>query len=136
MRYNHAPMLVLLLVLLLSGCRSGSSQLPIGTFISESDPAQVLELTLDPSQTPNVFMRISIATGANKYFGKSVGTYTLKDKHDNSKGKFVWAKSLRADSLREVWFTAENGNTWTLLVRADGSLMDSSGVSWKHPTRG
>jgi hypothetical protein len=107
---------------LLSGCQSGSNPLPVGTFINQSDPTQVLELTLDPSQTPNVFIRISIETGANKYFGKSVGTYTLKTKHESSKGKFAyrvisWAKSRRDDSLHKFWFTAENGNTWTLAVQ-------------------
>ena len=141
MRYKHAPIFVLLLLPLLSGCQSGSSPLPVGTFINQSDPTQVLELTLDPSQTSNVFIRISIETGANKYFGKSVGTYTLKTKHKSSKGKFVyrvisWARSQRDDSLHEVWFTAENGNTWTLAVQVDGSFVDSSGVAWKRQTRG
>jgi hypothetical protein len=139
MRYKHAPIFVLLLLPLLPGCQSGSSPLPVG--INQSDPTQVLELTLDPSQTPNVFIRISIETGANKYFGKSVGTYTLKTKHESSKGKFVyrvisWARSQRDDSLHEVWFTAENGNTWTLAVQVDGSFVDSSGVAWKRQTRG
>ena len=141
MRYKHAPIFVLLLLPLLSGCQSGSSPLPVGTFINQSDPTQVLELTLDPSQTRNVFIRISIETGANKYFGKSVGTYTLKTKHESSKGKFVyrvisWARSRRDNSLHEVSFTAENGNTWTLAVQVDGSLVDSSDVAWKRQTRG
>src|SRR5215468_10856081 len=100
MQYKHTPMFVLLLLPLLSGCQSGSNPLPlpIGTFINQSDPTQVLELTLDPSQTWNPFVRISIETGANKYVGKSVGTYTLKTKHESSKGKFAyrvisWEKS-------------------------------------------
>ena len=134
MRYGCRPMLSLLFVPLLSGCQSGSSPLPIGAFVNQSDPSQVLELRLDSSQTPNFFIRISIETGANKYFGKSVGTYTLKGQHESSKGKFVWAKSPRAGSLREVWFTAENGKTWTLTVQTDGSFVDSSGVAWKRQT--
>jgi len=140
MRYKHAPIFALLLLPLLSGCQSGSSPLPVGIFTNESDPSQVLELTLDPSQTPNVLIRISIETGANKYFGKSVGTYTLKTKHESSKGTFVyrvisWERSPRDDSLHKVWFTAENGNTWTLTVQGDGSFVDSSGVGWKRQTR-
>ena len=116
MRYRHTPIFVLLLLPLLSGCQSGSSPLPVGSFINQSDPTQVLELTLDPSQTWNPFVRISIATGANKYVGKSVGIYTLKTKHESSKGKFVyrvisWEKSPRDDRWHQVWFTAENGNT-------------------------
>jgi hypothetical protein len=141
MRCKHAPIFVLLLLPLLSGCQSESSPLPVGTFINQSDPTQVLELTLDPSQTANVFIRISIETGANKYFGKSEGTYTLKTKQESSKGKFVyrvisWQRSPRDDSLHKVWFTAENGNTWTLGVQVDGSFVDSSGVVWKRQTRG
>jgi len=140
MRYKHAPIFALLLLPLLSGCQSGSSPLPVGIFINESDPSQVLELTLDPSQTPNVLIRISIETGANKYFGKSVGTYTLKTKHESSKGTFVyrvisWERSPRDDGSHKVWFTAENGNTWTLTVQGDGSFVDSSGVGWKRQTR-
>jgi len=37
--------------------------------------------------------------------------------------------------LHKVWFTAENGNTWTLTVQGDGSFVDSSGVGWKRQTR-
>ena len=101
----------------------------------------MLELTLDPSQTWNPIVRISIATGANKYVGKSVGIYTLKTKHESSKGKSVyrvisWEKSPRDDRLHQVWFTAENGNTWTLTVQVDGSFVDSGGVAWKRQTRG
>ncbi len=132
MRCKHFPMFILLLVLLLSGCQSGSSPLPIGTFINQSDPAQVLEIKLDPSQTTNIFIRISIETGANKYFGKSVGTYTLKTQQASSTGKFVWAKSTRDGSLNAVWFTADSGRTWTLSVRPDGSLVDSLGATWKR----
>jgi hypothetical protein len=142
MRYKHASFLALLLWPLLSGCQSGFSPLPVGTFINESDTSQVLELTLDPYQTRNVLIRISIKTGANKYFGKSVGTYTLTTKHESSKGTFVyrvisWEGSRRDDSLHhKVWFTAENGNTWTLAVQGDGSFVDSSGAAWKRQTRG
>src|SRR5439155_9443831 len=132
MRYRHASMLVLLLLPVLSACQSGSNPAPIGTFINQSDPSQALELTLDPAQTPNVFIRISIKTGANKYFGKSVGTYTLKTQQDSSRGTFVWAKSLRDGSLYEVWFTADTGKTWTLTVQPDGGLVDSSGRTWRH----
>jgi len=133
-------MLCLLCVALLSGCGSAANPLPVGTFTNQSDPAQVLELALDPSRTTNIFIRISIETGANKYFGKSVGTYTLKTKLESTKGKFVymisWARSQRNDSLNKVWFTAENGNTWTLAFQVDGSFVDSSGVAWKRQTRG
>ena len=141
MRYKHATIFALLLLPLLSGCYSGSGPLPLGTFINQSDPTQVLQLTLDPSQTLNPFIRMSIETGANKYVGKSVGTYTLKTKSESSKGTFVyrvisWARSRRDDSLHDVWFTAENGNTWTLAVQVDGSLVDSSGVAWKRQAGG
>jgi len=141
MRHKHAPIFALLLLPLVSGCQSGSTPLPVGTFINESDPSQVLVLTLDPSLTPNVLIRISIETGANKYVGKSVGTYTLKTKDESSKGTFVyrvisWERSPRDDSLHKVWFTAENGNTWTLTVQVDGSFVDSSGVVWKRETGG
>ena len=141
MRYKHAPIFVLLLLPLLSGCQSGSSPLPVGSFINQSDPTQVLELTLDPSQTWNPFVRISIATGANKYVGKSVGIYTLKTKDGSSKGKFAyrvisWGNSRQPVGVHEVWFTAENGNTWTLAVQVDGSFVDSGGVAWKRQTRG
>jgi len=136
MRYRHASMLVLLLLPVLSACQSGSNPAPIGTFLNQSDPSQLLELTLDAAQTPNVFIRISIKTGANKYFGKSVGTYTLKTQQESGRGTFVWAKSLRDGSLHEVWFTADTGKTWTLTVRSDGSLADSSGKMWRHPTTG
>jgi hypothetical protein len=141
MRYKSAPIFVLLLLPLLSGCQSGSSPLPVGSFINQSDPTQVLDLTLDPSQTWNPIVRITIATGANKYVGKSVGTYTLKTKHESSKGKFVyrvisWEKSPRDDRLHQVWFTAENGNTWTLTIQVDGSFVDSGGVAWKRQTSG
>src|SRR5215813_4441585 len=132
MRYKYAPIFVLLVLLLLSGCQSGSSPLPVGTFINQSDPTQVLELTLDPSQTPNVFIRISIETGANKYFGKSVGKYTLKTENGVGSGIFVWTKSLRDGSLEEVWFTGDDGKKWTIFVQPDGSLRDSSGVVWKR----
>src|SRR5215470_12290012 len=119
MRYKHAPIFVLLLLPLLSGCQSGSSPLPVGTFINQNDPTQVLELTLDSSQTWNPFVRISIATGASKYVGKSVGIYTLKTKHESSKGKFdyrviTWGNSRQPEGVHEVSFTAENGNIWTL----------------------
>jgi hypothetical protein len=141
MRYKNAPIFVMSLLPLLAGCQSGSSPLPVGTFINQIDPTQVLELTLDPSQTWNPFVRISIATGANKYVGKSVGIYTLKTKHESSKGKFAyrvisWEKYPRDDRWHQVWFTAENGNTWTLTVQVDGSFVDSDGVAWKRQPRG
>jgi hypothetical protein len=146
MRYKHAPIFVLLLLPLLSGCQAGSSPLPVGTFINQTDPTEVLELRLDPSQTRNVLIRFSIETGANKYFGKSVGTYMLKTKHESSKGTFVYRviswegplyrQSQRDDRRRQVWFTAENGDSWTLAVQVDGSLVDSSGVAWKRQIRG
>ena len=90
MRYKHTLNFALLLLPLLSGCYSGSGAAPVGTFINQTDPTQVLQLTLDPSQTSNVLIRMSIETGANKYFGKSVGTYTLKTKSQSSKGTFAY----------------------------------------------
>jgi hypothetical protein len=64
MRYKHAPIFALLLLPLVSGCYSGSGPLPVGTFINQSDATEVLQLTLDPSQTWNPFIRMSIETGA------------------------------------------------------------------------
>jgi hypothetical protein len=101
----------------------------------------VLQLTLDPSKTPNPFMRMSIETGANKYVGKSVGTYTLKTESQSSKGTFVflvitWGNSRLPKGVHEVSFTAENGNVWTLAFNARGSFVDSSGVAWKRQTQG
>ena len=112
MRYKHAPLFALLLLPLVSGCYSGSGPLPLGTFVNQSDPTQVLQLTLDPSQTSNVLIRMSIETGANKYFGKSVGTYTMKTKSQSSKGKFVylvtsWGNARHPEGVHEVSFAAE-----------------------------
>jgi hypothetical protein len=132
MRYEYAAVGLLLVVLPMSGCQSGSGPLPTGTFINQNDSTQILELTLDLSLTPNVFIRISIETGVNKYFGKSVGRYTLKTQSESSSGKFIWVKSLRDGSLHDVWFTADNGKTWTLTVQPNGSLVDPGGVTWKH----
>ena len=141
MRYKHAPLFALLLLPFVSGCYSGSGPLPVGTFINQSDPTEVLQLTLDPSKTPNIFIRMSIETGANKYLGKSVGTYTLKTKAQSSKGTFnyiviSWGNARLPEGVHEVSFTAENGNTWTLAFNADGSFVDSSGVAWKRQTQG
>jgi hypothetical protein len=113
----------------------------VGTFVNQIDPTQVLQLTLDPSQTLNVFIRASIETGANKYVGKSVGTYTLKTKSESSKGTFVyvvisWGNSQLSEGVHEVSFTAENGTVWTLAFEADGSFLDSSGVVWRRQTQG
>jgi hypothetical protein len=113
----------------------------VGTFINQSDATQVLQLTLDPSQTSNPLIRMSIETGANKYLGKSVGTYTLKTKTESSKGRFVylvisWGNSRLPEGVHEVSFTAENGSIWTLAFKADGSFVDSSGVAWKRQTQG
>src|SRR5215510_8344088 len=114
MRYKHAPIFALLLLPLVSGCYSGSGPLPTGTFVNQSDPTQVLQLTLDPSQTSNVLIRMSIETGANKYVGKSVGTYTLKTNSQSSKGTFAyrvvsWGNSRLPEGVHEVSLTAENG---------------------------
>ena len=141
MRYKHAPLFALLLLPLVSGCYSGSGPVPLGTFVNQSDSTQVLQLTLDPSQTWNPFIRMSIETGANKYVGKSVGTYTLKTKSQSSKGTFAyrvisWGNSQLPEGVHEVSFAAENGNTWTLAFNADGSFVDSSGVAWKRQTQG
>ena len=73
--------------------------------------------------------------------GIKTGRKPIVQRIITSKGKFVyrvisWARSQRDDSLHEVWFTAENGNTWTLAVQVDGSFVDSSGVAWKRQTRG
>jgi hypothetical protein len=65
-----------------------------------------------------------------------VGTYTLKTQQESTKGTFVWAKLPRNQRVREVWFTDDSGQRWTLAVEADGSLVDSSGVAWKHQTTG
>ena len=146
MRYKHAPLFALLLLPLVSGCYSGccysgSGPLPVGTFVNQSDPSQVLQLTLDPSQTWNPFIRMSIVTGANKYVGKTVGTYTLKTNSQSSKGTFAylvisWGNSRLPEGVHEVSFAAENGNIWTLAFKEDGSFVDSSGVAWKRQTQG
>jgi hypothetical protein len=74
MRYPYVAICLLAAVsALLSGCQSGSTPLPVGKFVNQQDPSRVLQLTLDSSQTSNVFIRISIETGANKYFGKAWG---------------------------------------------------------------
>jgi hypothetical protein len=129
MRQRNAVMPILLF-LLLSGCQAGAGPLPVGTFINRSDSSQMIQLTLDPSQTTNVFIRVSIETGANKYFGKSVGTYALTTSEGKSAGTFVWAKSPRDGSLHDVWFTTKDGKRWEMAVTPDGALVDSSGVAW------
>ena len=132
MRQGHAAMLFLFLLPMLYGCQSGAEPLPVGDFVNQSDPGQVLHLALDPSQTTNVFIRISIETGANKYFGKSVGTYVLRSSKGTDSGTFVWAKSIRDGSLHEVVFTAADGMRWEINVERDGSLRDAGGVAWKR----
>ena len=132
MKQRHAAILGLLLLLALAGCQSGAGPLPVGTFINQNDPSQMIQLTLDPSQTTNVFIRVSIETGANKYFGKSVGTYALTTRQGKSDGTFVWAKSPRDGSLHEVWFTSKEGKRWDMAVTPDGSLVDSSGMAWRR----
>jgi hypothetical protein len=97
--------------------------------MNRNDSGQVLQLTLDPSQTPNMLLRISIETGENRYFGKSVGRFVLKSGRAAVSGKFIWAKSPRGN-LHEVWFTAGDGRTWEMNVLPDGSLSDSAGVVW------
>lgn len=126
--WNLLPFLSILLFV--SGCQGGAA-LPVGTFINQRDTTQSLELKPDASQTPNVFIRASIETGANRYFGKTVGTYVISTGQGRRTGKFLWAKSLRDGSLHEVWFTADDGRTWTLNVEEDGSLQDPAGVVWK-----
>ena len=132
MRDRYAAMLLLLVSVSLAGCQSGAGPLPVGTFVNQSDSSQMIQLTLDPSQTTNVFIRVSIETGVNKYFGKSVGTYALTTSQGKSAGTFVWAKSPRDGSLHEVWFTAQDGKRWDMAVTSDGSLMDSTGVAWRR----
>jgi hypothetical protein len=117
-------------LLFVSGCQGGNS-LPVGTFINQHDTTQSLELTLDASQTSNVFIRASIKTGVNRYFGKTVGTYVLTTDRGRRVGKFLWAKTLGDGSIQEVWFTAEGGSTWTLIVEQDGSLQGLAGEVWK-----
>jgi hypothetical protein len=125
-------MLSLLVLVLLAGCQSGAGPLPVGTFLNQNDPSQTIQLTLDPSQTTNVFIRVSIETGVNKYFGKSVGTYALTTSKGKSAGTFVWAKSPRDGSLHEVWFTTIEGKRWEMAVTTDGALVDSTGVAWRR----
>jgi hypothetical protein len=79
--------------------------------------------------------------GGQQVRWKKRGYLHAQTKHESSKGKFAyrvisWEKSPRDDRLHQVWFTAENGNTWTLTVQVDGSFVDSSGVAWKRQTRG
>jgi hypothetical protein len=131
MRYTFA-LTTLFALLLFSGCQSGAGTLPVGTFINRTDSSQVLQLTLDPSQTPNILLRVSIETGANRYFGKSVGSFVLKTDRAAVSGKFLWAKSPRDGSLHEVWFTADDGRTWEMNVLPDASLSDSAGVVWQR----
>ena len=123
--------LFLFVLLFVTGCQRGATTLRVGTFVNQRDTTQSLELKLDPSQTSNVFIRASIETGVNRYFGKTVGTYVLTTGQGRRTGKFLLAKSLRDGSLHEVWFTAEDGTTWTLNVEEDGSLQDPVGVVWK-----
>ena len=141
MRYKHAPIFALLLLPFLSGCYSGSGPLPVGTYINQSDATQMLQLTLDPSRTSNPFIRMSIKTGANKYVGKSVGTYILKTQSEKRKGTFAyltisWGNSRLPEGVHEVSFTGENGKIWTLAFKADGSFVDSTGVAWKRQPQG
>jgi len=132
MRYTFS-LTTLFAGLLFSGCQSGTGKLPAGTFINRTDSSQVLQLTLDPSQTPNILLRVSIETGANRYFGKSVGRFVLKtDRAAAVSGKFLLAKSPRDGSLHEVWFTSDDGRTWEMNVLPDASLSDSPGVVWQH----
>ena len=123
--------LFLFVLLFVTGCQRGATTLPVGTFINQRDTTQSLELKPDPSQTSNVFIRASIETGVNRYFGKTVGTYVLTTNQGRRTGKFLWAKSLGDGSVHEVWFTADDGTTWTLNVEEDGSLQDPAGVVWK-----
>jgi len=123
--------LFLFVLLFVTGCQRGATTLPVGTFINQRDTTQSLELKPDPSQTSNVFIRASIETGVNRYFGKTVGTYVLTTSQGRRTGKFLWAKSLRDGSLHEVWFTGDDGTMWTLNVEEDGSLQDPVGVVWK-----
>lgn len=60
MRYTFT-LTTLFALLLFSGCQSGAGTLPAGTFINRTDSSQVLQLTLDPSQTPNLLLRVSTA---------------------------------------------------------------------------
>ena len=132
MRYIFG-LTTLFALLLFSGCQSAAGTLPVGTFINRTDSSQVLQLTLDPSQTPNMLLRVSIETGANRYFGKSVGRFVLRTDRAAVSGKFLWAKSLRDGTLHGVWFTADDGRTWEMNVLPDASLLDSAGVVWQRP---
>jgi hypothetical protein len=125
-------MLLALVLVLLTGCQSGAGPLPVGKFVNQSDANQMIQLTLDPAQTTNVFIRISIETGANKYFGKSVGTYVLTTSEGETAGTFLWAKTPRDGSLHEVMFTDNEGKRWEMAVTSDGALVDSSGVAWRR----
>jgi hypothetical protein len=136
MRARHVSLTLVTVLPLSFGCQSGLAPVPVGTFINESDPNQSLELKIDPSQTPNVLIRITMATGMNKYVGKSVGTYTLKTQQEHNAGTFVWRRisfQYPDGRLEEVWLTTDTGKQWTLTLQPDGSLRDPSGVIWKHP---
>jgi hypothetical protein len=131
MRSTRNLRLLVSISLFVAGCQAGAANLPVGTFINQRDATQSLELKLDPSKTPNVFIRASIETGANRYFGKTVGTYVWITNNGRQTGTFIWAKSL-GDGLHEVWFNADDGKTWALNVQADGSLVGPAGVLWKR----
>jgi hypothetical protein len=122
---------LLSILLCVSGCQGGAGTLPVGTFINQRDTTQSLELKQDASQTSNVFIRASIESGANKYFGKTVGTYVLTTGQSRRTGKFLWAKSPGDRSVHEVWFNADDGTAWTLSVEGDGTLKGPGGIVWK-----
>jgi hypothetical protein len=135
MRTKRIPTILLSLLPLVAGCRSGSTPLPVGTFVNQGDPTQMLQLTLDPSKTPNPVIRMSMETGMNRYFGKSVGTYTLKTQRERKAGTFVLAMFPKDGTVEQVWCTRDSGEKWTLTLQPDGSLQDPSGEIWKRPVR-
>ena len=126
--------LPLMIAMLFAGCHSKGNAIPVGTFVNSSDSTQVLELKVDPSQTPNMFLRIGMLVGANKVFGKTVGVYTLKTNHGASAGTFVSVIPLRGAGGASVTLDPRDGKRWSLETESDGSLRDSLGNVWRLRT--
>ena len=120
---------LVVLPLLMFGCQSAVDRLT-GTFINERDPNQILKLTPDVSQTTNVLIRVGIETGASKFFGKTVGRYSLQTTSGIRTGKFVSFKPIHLN-VQNITLNPDQGPGWTLTGEADGSFRDSSDVIWR-----